>query len=199
MKNWEKVNEVWDEIPGGDEGTDHWRQICHAFNVDPDAEYVEPAKPQPEAEYDAGWVEEFYDALLKRDTDWEQDRADLCKEAARRERETEARRADTIVCIANGEDPGGYEDSTAMIAVRALRAERDELLWCNANQKRLLEQYQARLRERQPPADLAELVRLAESVDTIVNERRYIDPLFVDQSRLILRLAQAVAGMGGGK
>ena len=47
--------------------------------------------------------------------------------------------------------------------------------------------------------DLAELVRLAESVDTIVNERRYIDPLFVDQSRLILRLAQAVAGKGGGK
>jgi hypothetical protein len=152
--------------------------------VDPDAEYVEPAKPQPEAEYDAGWVGEYWLTHTVQQT---------AAEAARRERETEARRADTIVCIANGEDPGGYEDSTAMIAVRALRAERDELLWCNANQKRLLEQYQARLRERQPPADLAGIVERMQDL----REKRVSDPDIWMLCNAVIDLAQVVAGMGG--
>lgn len=58
------------------------------------------------------------------------------------------------------------------------------------------EERAAQLSNEPSSADLVVLVRTAESVDAIVNERKdSIDHLFVDQSRLILLLARAVEAL----
>jgi len=63
----------------------------------PDARGYGDVHPAPaQDEYDAGWVEEFFRTLFKRDTSGQQDRADLCKEAARREREKWAEERDNL-------------------------------------------------------------------------------------------------------
>lgn len=87
MKNLEKAVEVYEE------GDGHLGQVLfdvlQTFTIDPDAEYVEPAKPQPEAEYDAGWANDFWLAFLRANPGTHtalDERRVLAAEAARRER-----------------------------------------------------------------------------------------------------------------
>lgn len=221
MKNWEKIQKVWNDTPFSliCEG-EAWKAALRVVGVDPDAEWGEPAKP--EAEYDAGWTWTFYSSQFpgygalasdpRHKVTYPKAVAAVAAEAARREREkvasntitlqnkVEAARVQLATCgaVARGafcpsEGSLGWSDSLS--AVQALRAERDELLWRNANQKRLLEQYQARLRERQPSADLAGIVERMQDL----REKRVSDPDIWMLCNAVIDLAQAVAGMGGGK
>lgn len=79
MKNWEAAAQLCCNRV----------EVLKLFGVDPDAEFVEPVKPQPapaKEEYDAGWVAGYWGSLPG-DLDAIRTRERIAEEAARRERE----------------------------------------------------------------------------------------------------------------
>ena len=204
MKNWEKLAE----------GTIAPRLACMISGIDPDAEWVEPAKPQPEAEYDAGWANDFWLAFLRANPGTHtalDERRVLAAEAARREREKWEKKQERLTLLADILNAVGCaalgqshaydwrEPAPELTNVLALRAELDEMVakvdvlhaTCREYEQRIADLQKGRA---QPSADLAELVKEAQRLRDKWPHNSELYDFLID-------IAQAVAGMnaGGGK